>query len=337
VPHNLTGSFADQSLLARPDWSSPVMTASGNVTLTLDPYPASIAGHVGGVIDIPPGLSKAEGFTVELVCTLYSRGKSWLLWQDRYDCVGQPRSDGGTTVPFCFHVSMDPPYTSDGPGDRNAWTLRISSKPMDVDFARHWDIPVLTTGQHTSEAVSSRMVMAVTQDVDASLHMEEGSGGVKMNYQAGRSADAGIKLLVCGAPFGGAMWLIQYMGGDTFMMGVCGLAALLMCGAGVWLLGNRLCVELQDETLFIQRRLLGIPIWHRELLRSRIVGVTGVKGVQSNNGPQTELYYRLVVKMVGGETYIIGDGFVGYSAVMAGASRLASLTGLKLLESVHEE
>jgi hypothetical protein len=333
-------SFADLSLLSRDEWSSANMPPSENVTLTLDPYPGSIDGHVGGVIGMPSGLSVALEFVVELLCTQFRREgnavgvSSSAVWQDIGTFVGQPRGDGGVDVPFCFDVPASAPYTdsrSSSDRNHNSWTLRIASKLASEDFERHWRIPVLARGQRASAAVARAQAVVTEADVDALLHLEQSSSGLTMDYPPGRTAAAAPFLIVGGTTFCGAGWLIAHEHSVLFGI-VCWIAGLLAAASGLWLVGNRLRVELRSGSLFITRRLFRIRVRSAAVALSRITGIACAKTGFSESGAEIKVYHRLMVKTLDGASYVVGDSFVGYGEAMAGARRLAQLTGLKVLE-----
>lgn len=332
-------SVADLSLLSRKEWSSADMPASESVTLSLDPYPGSIDGHVGGVFGLPSGLSMAREFTVELQCTEFSVRSgdgigSSTSWQDIGTFIGQARDDGGVDVAFCFALPAHVPYSESRPssaGDYKSWTLRIASKLANEDFERHWRIPVLACGRCASAAVARAQAVVSTADADAQLHLEQGSSGLTMDYPPGRTAATAPLLIVGGAVFCGAGWLITHY--DSLFFGlVCWVTGLLAAGPGLWLVGNGLRVELRGGSFFITRRLFGIQVRNVAVKLSRVAGIACSRTGFSEQGAEVKVYYRLVVKTSDGASYIVGDSFVGYGEAMAGARRLAQLTGLKLLE-----
>lgn len=88
---------------------------------------------------------------------------------------------------------------------------------------------------------------------------------------------------------------------------------------------------LRSGSLVITRRLFGIQIRSATVALSRVAGIACSKTGFSERGTEVKVYYRLVVKTSDGASYIVGDSFVGYGEAMAGARRLAQLTGLKVL------
>ena len=109
------------------------------------------------------------------------------------------------------------------------------------------------------------------------------------------------------------------------------IIGLLAAASGLWLVGNGLRVELRGDSLFVTRRLFGIQVRRVAVALSRVVGIACTKTGFSEQGAEVKVYYRLIVKTSDGASYVVGDSFVGYGEAMAGARRLAQLTGLKVL------
>jgi hypothetical protein len=318
------------------------MPPAENVTLTLDPYPGSIDGHVGGVIGVPAGLAEGREFVIELLCVELELGggradggnRDGPRWQDVRTFGGKPRADGGVDIAFCFDVPASAPYTSSrstSSSDHVRWNLRVTSKQASEDFERHWRIPVLASGQRASGASSTNEPVVLAAEVDSQLNRKPGGGGLVMDHPAGRAAATAPLLLFGGLAFCGAGWLLARRG-ELFFGAVLCLIGMLAGAGAVWLLGNSLQVEVRSGSLHITRRLCGIPIRNTRLPLSRIAGIACTKGMMSERGPETRVYYRLLARTLDGDSHVIGDAFVGYSAAMDGARRLSALTGLKVLE-----
>jgi hypothetical protein len=236
-------------------------------------------------------------------------------------------------VAFCFALPANLPYTasrSSSASDHYDWTLRIASNLANEDFERHWRIPVLASGQQASAAVARAQAVTSAADADARLHLEQGASELTMDYPPGRTAATAPLLIAGGATFCGAGWLIASK--HALFFGIIFLiTGLLTAASGLWLVGNGLRVELRRGSLVITRRLFGIQIRSAAVALSRVAGIACSKTGFSERGTEVKMYYRLLVKTSDGASYIVGDSFVGYGEAMAGARRLAQLTGLKVL------
>jgi hypothetical protein len=313
------------------------MPAAQDATLTLDPYPGSTDGHVGGVIELRQGVTKATEFTLELFCTEFRPHReisSSILWQDLVTCGFRARADGVLEVPFCFRLPAEAPHTSEGPGDKRTWTLRVSSKLVAENFARDWVIPVLGTGVQASSAVAAAAAPP-TAGVDEQLHLTHDASGLTMHYPQGRTARPAAYLIAFGVACGSVAWLLGHSARHEAMMQlVCWVFGIPVGAGGLWLLGNALHVEVRRGSLFIQRRLFGIALSTTELPLSRVACIAVSKSALSEQGPDAQVFYHLLARSVDGPAHVVGDCFVGYGAALRAANRLAQLTGLKLADGL---
>lgn len=313
----------------------------GNVSLTLDPHPGSIGGHVAGFIDTPSTFRIGQAFTIELVCLrTYQSGtgkeretRQEAVWQDIRHFQGYPLAEKRFSVPFCFDVPEGLPASQPASDNYHHWQLQAKAETDGVDFEQHWDIPVFATAQLAPIGLVAQDIPPTDSDVDTSLHLRHTGGGIEMDYPTGRSASTALTLLIFTLIFGGAFYLMitQAKEAPLVILIAFGFTTAMLLACSIWLAGNRLKTSLQGSRWKIERFLFGIPVWEKQLSASEIDGISHNRGMQSQSGLNVKVYYRLTLKTRSGETFIIGDGFVGHSAITQATERLASLTHLKLL------
>ena len=126
----------------------------GKTILTMDPFPGSVDGDVGGVIAVNMAWDPAVDYQVSLTClhsTLERRGKNRSrretpVWQDSGQ--GSPTVGGeGIRIRFRFAVPPGIPVTEKKLGnDYHLWRLNLFAELPGPDLDRSYEIPVFATG-----------------------------------------------------------------------------------------------------------------------------------------------------------------------------------------------
>jgi hypothetical protein len=326
----------------------------GDVVLTLDPHPGSIGGQVGGVIAIPPSpawqqsLTRGHAFTVELVCIhthIESRNRIVIgnggsnnsnrnnvqhtpVWQDIRVVQGTAEPDGGARIAFCFDVPANLPVSSQASADYHRWQLKVTSELDGVDFAREWNIPVFATQRASSVAVSHQQSAQIATDhnaIDKTLGLKKTAAGLQLHLPAGRTLGSAAMLAVIACIFLVATLFIGRDTGVSVMPFVMGTVSLILFAIALWQSGNALTVEIVDNWMTIRRTVFGAQVWQKKLSIKQVRHVGISKGMSTTSGTQTRIYYRIIVTTLQGETFIISDGLVGYSAALQAAQRIGTL------------
>lgn len=317
----------------------------GELVLRLDPHPGSIGGDVGGMIDIPVAHSDQRAVAMTLTCMhVYTRrsGKNSetrrdALWSDTRYFFGEPTMDGKSRVHFAFAVPDGLPVSTAADNDYHEWTLSLACELPGVDLSRSFEIPVFAT------AAKTRLLSRVRESQEESLahletlmNLQQIAGGVSMDYRAGRHWQGGLGIILFGLVFGAVpvfMFYVDDMAGFApVMFGVIfGLVALACVAGGLWMLGNRLQVAIDETGLRLQRHLFGVPVQTLTVPRHDLAGIHAVRAGSATSGSKVTVYYSLQLKLNDGSLHGIGDGFRGYGEAGRAAEAIAAFTRLDFL------
>lgn len=326
------------------------MRRYGNTPLQLDPYPGSIGGEVGGYFDARVPYRDGQVFTVTLTC-LHTRvtgsGKNRSthhdpLWQDTRQLLGEPQADGNTRLWFAFAPPAGLPPAQPPSDDYVSWSVSAHCKVPGVDFTRDWPLPVFATADRGSGLPRRRMAVAIAQEaaaVEAVTGFEQTTGGIAMDFRAGRHWGMALLLIVVfGGGFGGAGVFMGLQGDDPVvrwgMAPVFVLVGVVCLLAGLWQLGNRLRVESDGGGVRIRRWLFGVPVASHDIPRSSIAGIGFSQGAMMTVGGRVTRFYELRLQLADGGGREVGRDLAGTAQATQAAQAFASYTRLPFLGEV---
>ena len=316
----------------------------GAAPVSLDPFPGSIGGHVGGTIDLRLPYEAGANFMLTLT-SLYSHvsgsGKNRkrserAKWQDTRIAHATAGAHG-TRLTFRFDVP-EGLEASDASRDGDAWHLWRLSLNADlpgVDVNRDYDIPVYETRQKSRRLPESllRDVAAAQERMDDQavarlVRLEFGTGGRRMLFPPGRNLLAGITGVIVGGVFAGSGWFLVTQAGHPLMGAIFGLIGILIVVAGLYLFLNSLEVRLEGMTVRTVRRILGIPVRRREMRQSDFVAFDKSSSMQSQSGGRHVMLYSVYAIDHAGERMLVGEGFCGAGQADAAIRLLGREFGL---------
>lgn len=310
----------------------------GRCFLTLDPYPGAIGGQLGGQLTLPVRYRPDLAAGVEINCVEVGSTHNYgLRVNTRRDAVkwrGQAAvqvssAADGAQVRFVVDIPDRLPASSlDRRGPHVYWVARIQLAGEGYD--QSFEIPVFTRPGDARSGLSVRGVDARPTDRSAvvpadTARVSEHAGGLRIEYPSGRNPRVGQVLSTFGmvavagaAGLGYGVFTTLVAGRYSpfaalldFVLasGLLGLGLALML-VGIFLITNRLRIELDDDGLRIERRVFG-RTWLRQVPRARIRGFVKEIGAQSGQGAQASIDYRIRVLVDDGAGYVIGDGICG--------------------------
>lgn len=313
--------------------------------LILDPYPGSLGGQVGGILDLN-SLSVAEltnnPFKVTLEC-IHVRGPDGAKRNVQRTQVGWSESGkaelsstySGTRLTFCFDAPKRlPPTTIDRREHFNYWLLTVSAKLPGADLNQNFDIPVFNSGKVKSSLKSHNISESLAKDTSKEKEKENEAIG-RLDFQATglrnvcRATDTenGFELsflslrnkvlALYSAILSFGAWFAVYVNRMESIWG--GLFALLgLGGIGmlIYLLFNRLHVKVTSRSTRILRTLLGIPIHWRTIALDDIKQLVINESYTTNDGVKRIAYYKIRLKHQSGNNTVVGESIPGkYLAV----------------------
>lgn len=317
----------------------------GELVLRLDPHPGSIGGDVGGMIDLPLPYDDTRAVSMTLSCIhVYTRrsGKDSEtrrdpVWSDTRWFLGEPTVDGKSRVHFRFAVPAGLPVSTPPSGDYHEWKVDLGCALPGVDLSRSFAVPVFATATKTRVGPRVRESQAESlAHLETLMNATQIPGGVAMDYHAGRSWKGGLGILLFGALFAAVPVFMYHAAGTPFLVRllftlVFGLVGVGCVAGGLWMIGNRLQVEIDAAGARLRRDLFGVRVGDRELARSALAGIVARRSGSMSSGSQVTVFYELALRTTAGELRVIGDGFRGYGEAQRAAETIAAFTGLKFL------
>ncbi len=295
----------------------------GRTPVTLDPFPGSIGGHVGGTIELALPFDAAHDFEMTLTnIHSYVSGsgknrsqKEKAEWQDIIVAHAEP-SGKGTRVTFRFDVpdGLDESDT-DHDDSYYLWRLNISAELEGTDIDRSYDIPVYATAtqsRHLSRLAVERGREKQTVIADKSvlniIKLIHNADGRKMRYPMGRSVLASMPGFVVGSVFAAVGWFVatdqgQWMFGSIFG----GVGALVALGT-LYTMLNSLEVSRDANGIKTVRRILGIPVKRSTMSRHDFVMFKKNSRFQTQGGGKHLMHYSLYALDRHGDKIIVGEG-----------------------------
>jgi len=315
----------------------------GPAPVTLDPFPGSIGGHVGGTIDLNIPFNAKHEFAVTLT-NIHSytsgsgknrRQSEKAVWQKNLIAHAQPRANG-TRLTFRFDVAEDC-RASDTEKDDSyyIWRLNLSATLPGADLDRDYELPVYATAER-SKFLSSIAVdhsenlqrAADDKSVRDVVNLESTSSGKRMFFPAGRHFGSAIGGFLVGAIFTAAGWFLIFSEGHTVFGSVFGgIGGLLALGC-LYMMCNSLEVLQADRKILTVRRLLGIPVSRKSMHRDAFQRFRKDKSLKTQSGSKHVVYYSVAAIDRHGNKLVVGEGFKGENEADAAIRLISEEFGL---------
>ena len=315
----------------------------GPTPVTLDPFPGSIGGHVGGTIDIGVPFDTANdfGLTLTSIHHYYSGSgknrsrKEKALWQDALIAHSEP-GGRGTRLTFRFDVP-EGLRESDADTDDSyyEWRLALKAELEGTDIDRSYSLPVYATATQSRHLSSlaverSRAKQAAASD-DAVLdivRLLHDAGGRRLLYPAGRYVSSALGAIVVGAIFAAVGWWIVTSEGRTFFGSVFGGIGALIALVALYFSSNSLEVSQDGMSIRTVRRVFGIPVRRRVMRRDAFVELKNDSSFQTQGGGKHVIYYSVYATDIDGNKIVVGEGFKGESEARAAMRLIEKELGL---------
>lgn len=324
----------------------------GAAPVTLDPFPGSIGGHVGGTIDLNIPFDPGARFQV-ILNNLHSyvsgsgknrSRKESAEWQDRMVAFAEPGAKG-TRLTFRFDVptGLDP---SDTEHDDNyyLWRLNLRGELAGTDIDRSYDLPVFATS-NTSRRIPERAVQKARaaqdlvddQSVGEIVAIRNSGIGKQMHYPMGRYLSSSFGGIMVGAIFAAAGWFLAVHEGQTIFGSVFGVVGSLICLFCLYLVTNSLDVAKQAAEITSVRRILGIPIRRQAMHQNSLVRFKKKSTMKTQSGGKHTVFYSILGVDSQGNEILLGEGFKGESETRAAIRMIERELGLQQLPDFEGE
>ncbi len=298
----------------------------GPTAVTLDPFPGSIGGHVGGTIEtrLPWDASHRFFLTLSSIHSFMSgSGKNRsrrenVLWQ--HEVLAHTESGSqGTRILFRFDVPENLRESEAAPekDSYNLWRLNLRAEMPGTDLDRNFEIPVYATGKesrHLSQRSVDAAEAAGTEAFDDAVRdcVRVKFDGVRKRlvYPMGRNFLSNLAGFVITGTFAAAgVYMIVEEGAGVFgtvFGGFGGLFALI----ALYMMFRSLEVRAEGNTITSIRRWLGIPVRVRRMQRSDFYRFEKNAGVVTQAGKNVTLYSIRGIDKDANEL-VLGEGFRG--------------------------
>ena len=316
----------------------------GPTPVTLDPFPGSIGGHVGGTIDMTLPFDANHEFQLTLTnirSYVSGSGKNRSRnekaeWQDIIVAHAES-TGGGTRLTFRFDV---PEGLDESDAEREEtyyiWRLALSAELDGTDLDRSYDIPVYATATQSrrlSQLAVERGEEKQTAMADAAVHkiikLVHDAGGRRMLYPIGRGILAALPGFIVGSVFAVIGFFVAVGEGEvlfgTVFGGIGGIVALLT----LYSMLNSLEVKRDTNGIKTVRRILGIPVKIRYMGSHEFVTFKKNSRFQSQGGGKHVMHYSIFAVDRHGDKVVVGEGFKGDSQADAAIRLIGDVLGLR--------
>jgi len=318
----------------------------GAAPVTLDPFPGSIGGHVGGTIDlaIPYDANIRFQLTLNNLHSYVSgSGKSRSRkeeaeWQDTMVAFAEPGTRG-TKLTFRFDVPAGlSPSDTDHDDSYHIWRLNLSAELPGTDLDRSFDIPVYETAT-ASRRLPDRALQTARHEqnivddesVGRIVTVKSGGTGKQLHYPMGRHFSSAFSGILVGAIFAAAGWFLAVHEDQSIFGGVFGLVGTLIAVFCLYLIVNSLEVSRQAADIISVRRLLGIPISRQTMHQNSFVRFRTKSTMKTQSGGKHTVFYSILGVDRQGNEILLGEGFKGESESRAAMRLMAREFGLREL------
>ena len=318
----------------------------GPTPVTLDPFPGSIGGHVGGTIDLNVPYDSANEFQLTLTnlkSYISSSGKDrkrseTAKWQDMI--VAHAETTGrGTRLTFRFDVP-EGLEESDAARDDDTyyiWRLDLIGELAGTDLNRSFDIPVYATATESDrlsqlavERGRERQSARAAQAVRDAITFRTGVTGRSLYYPMGRHFWSSLGGFIVGSTFAAIGAWIFLEEGQRIFGGVFGGIGALVALATLYGMFNSLEVIPNAQGFSTVRRWLGIPIRRHSMGRHEFHHLEKDSRFQQQGGGKHVMYYSILAVDKSGRSVVVGDGFKGSSQADAAIEIIGQELGLAI-------
>lgn len=301
-------------------------TRFGPAPVTLDPFPGSIGGHVGGTIDLKLPFNANNEFAVTLTNVhSYTSGsgknrsqRETAVWQKNL-IAHAATGPNGTRLTFRFDVPEDCRQSDIKKDDSyHMWRLNLRATLPGADLDRDFELPVYPTATRSrflsSIAVDRSETMQRSADdrsVREVVNLESTGNGKRMFFPMGRHFGSAIGGFLVGAIFAAAGWFLIVSEGETLFGSVFGGIGALVALCCLYMMCNSLEVLQDGHEIRTVRRLLGIPLRRRIMHRDTFERFHKNSSLKTQSGNKHVIYYSVAAIDRQGNKLVLGEGFKG--------------------------
>lgn len=298
----------------------------GETYLVLDPFPGSLGGQVGGVVDTSIPFDSSQRFGISLRCIRsYVSGsgknrsrKESIRWTTDGTCHSELDA-GATRLRFRFDVPAGQPGSDpEKANDYILWRVQISCDMDGPDFDRRWTIPVFDTGAAPSSIALGTESHPDTFDVamdgiESVADIRPVAGGIEAWYPPFQRPAQGIFALVFGLVFL-AIGVGVGLSGDAWVIPIVfALLGGLIGFYGFYYLGKGLMVSVTRQGIKSRRFLYGYRFATQAIAAESLRKLEIKQGATMQSGNRTTVFYQILAhrKEGDGKPIVVGERLTG--------------------------
>jgi len=294
----------------------------GATPLTMDPYPGSIGGQVGGQIKINTPYNPAIAYKVTLSCIhsyMSGSGKSRsqkesVRWQDDGYVQVKPMANH-INAEFCFDTPDNLPASESHSDSYNLWRLTIESKMEGVDLNRNFEIPVYPN-KHQSAHINFKSPDIYPAGIEKTtaeslLPLSQTSNTKELYYPMFRNFLSNLAGIIFGGVFAAVgVFLWQQGAREGFMLYFMS-SIFTTIGVGVvisatYMALNSLTIKMNGMNLHYKRKFLFFNLVNKIIPYNEVTSITSKKSSSSNSGGKNHIYYKVYAN-ARGKKYMLSE------------------------------
>lgn len=284
----------------------------GVTLLTMDPYPGSLGGQVGGYIKINMQYDSTLAYKVTLSCLhSYISGsgknrsrKETVKWQDEGYARIKPMMNH-LGLEFCFDVPENLPASEERSDNYHLWRLTLEAELDGVDLNRNFEIPVYNTQQQSSHLSfkSPEFFPASVEKITAEslLPLTKNSNVKELYYRMLRKPLGSFSGILFGGIFTAiGIFLWQQAKTEGFMLyimsSVFSLIGIIVVIAAIYSAFNSLYLKFDGMSLLYRRKFLWFTLTNKIIPYSQISAIDAKKSSSGNSGGKHKITYKVYAK-----------------------------------------
>ncbi len=319
----------------------------GRMPLTLNPYPGSIGGQLGGTIPINIEHYDIQKSAVELHCTGYTKSGDDNRQDIRWNETMVPslkNTINGQELAFCFDLNNDkndlPESQASESRPYHAWTmfLEITLKDGSILKRKYEDLPVFKT--HQKSTIRDQQAYASHSTETAEMHDEAldnimafksaDNGGYHLNYPMGRSLWG----------FAGILFGLVFIVVGTLIPDIIFNIVFPLAGGGVvigsiYSLVNSLDIHIDPLGLSSKRYVFGILTKERKFASYEIQEFFWKRSMSTSTNSKTTQYYDIYARNNNGQEAIVVESIKGMGQARVAIQRLQEMLRIDLLSHAN--
>lgn len=314
----------------------------GATPMTMDPFPGSTGGDVGGEILVNTPYDPTALYEVTLNCInsyMSGSGKERsrsekVIWQDKGYAEAHPTMRG-VRLQYRFQVPDSLPESEEHGDNYHLWRLNLHCDMPGVDLSRSFEIPVYRSTEKSRHIVTlstQHQPSGHTQpSATALLPLTKAGNRIDIYYPMLRKPLSALAILLFGGIFTGIgvfLWKQTAQQGFPlyFMSGVFSLVGGLIVLAGLYALFNSLHVQFDGRSLVAVRRILGIPVSNKAAAYPQVHAIEIKHNGSSQSGNTHHINYQVIAKTALGDI-VLAEGLDAHSKAERVVEYFGTLTG----------